>query len=93
MINNYTKTRIGEIGQIDSNLDLIICSDKVINMIENCEQGEDSLGSDHFPVYFSINVNTEHYRKETNILTSKKTRWEEYIDFLLKKESIFDSTE
>lgn len=52
-VENYdTMSRIGEIGQRSSNLDLIWCNSKILDMVTYC-LGEDS---DHYPVFFKCDI-------------------------------------
>ena len=49
-----------------SNLDLLIstmsCADKV-----NYHIGDDTLGSDHFPIFFNVNTDKYIYKKKRTI--------------------------
>lgn len=49
VVNYDTLSRIGEIGQRSSNVDLVWCNSKILDMVG---VGEDSWGSDHYPVFF-----------------------------------------
>lgn len=62
VINNDTKSRMGEIGQRDSNLDLIFGNDRGLNVLEY-EQSKDSWGSDHFPIHIECKMDYSQYQK------------------------------
>lgn len=85
MVNHDTLSRIGELGQRDSNLDLVWCNSAVADMI-GCQIGEDSLGSDHYPIFFEYNLIVKVYVKKTNRITSKCTDWSMYIGILIDRE-------
>lgn len=90
IVNSETKSRMGEVGQTDSNIDIIFCNDKVINLIDKYEQGEDSWGSDHFPIFVDFKIDTQHYSKKTNRISGKTTRWGKYIKILERKAGFLD---
>ncbi|KMQ90819.1 rna-directed dna polymerase from mobile element jockey [Lasius niger] len=72
VVNSDTLTRIGEGGTRPSNLDLIFSSDRLFSLMKH-KQGDDTWGSDHFPVSCEINVKKCPYRKLTNRISRKKT--------------------
>lgn len=78
IVNHDTKTRIGGIGQKDSNLDLIFCNSRIHHMI-SYYQGDDSWGSDHYPVFFKCEVEYKLYEKKSNRITSNRTDWKKYV--------------
>lgn len=98
VINSDTLSRMGEIGQRDSNIDLIFSSHNVLNLIDY-KQEEDTWGSDHYPLEFQISLNRKVYRKKSNRISTKKTNWKKYIGILMDKEeevksqNFFDLTE
>lgn len=51
VVNYDTLSRIGEIDQRSSNLDLVWCNSQILDMV-GYRVGEDSWGSDHYPVFF-----------------------------------------
>lgn len=73
IVNKDTKSRIGNIAQKDSNLDLMFCSADMIGLIEY-QQMEDPWDSDHFPIEFHIGINIRRYKKRTTRITNKKTK-------------------
>lgn len=60
IVNFDTLTRMGEMGQRDSNLDLVWCNSKILDMI-TYQVGEDSWGSDHCPVFLSAIFYIKHF--------------------------------
>lgn len=72
VVNEDTKTRIGEVGQSDSNIDLIFANDKALDLIKY-SVAEETWGSDHYPVFFELGVNRKLYKKITNRISSKLT--------------------
>lgn len=70
MVNTDTKTRIGEVGQKDSNLDLIICNDKLYNKVKYKIE-KNSWGSDHFPLKIELKIEIGSYRKRTNRISKR----------------------
>lgn len=57
-VNMDTCSRIGTIGERDSNLDLLFCSVNVLDTIEY-NQLEDSWDSDHFPIVFKFETSRD----------------------------------
>lgn len=92
VINTDTKSRMGGTGQLDSNLDLIFSNEDLIDEIRY-KQVEDSWGSDHYLIEFEIKENYETYRKRTNRISSKKTRWKEYTEYMRKEEEFLGKEE
>lgn len=76
-INEGTESRIGDIGQIGSNIDLIFSTMEIADSLE-CEQSNEPWGSDHYPLKLKLKKEVQIYRKKTNKFTTKKTRWKEY---------------
>lgn len=72
IVNTDTESRLGEGMQEKSNINLIFCSDNIVDKI-NYEQGKDAWGSDHFPIFFEISINNKIYSKVTNRKSTKKT--------------------
>lgn len=81
IVNDNTKTRIGEIGQMDSNIDLIFANDKAIDLIKY-SVAEETWGSDHYPVLFDIEMDRRIYKKITNRISNKLTDWSAYQAWL-----------
>lgn len=79
IVNEDTLSRMGEIGQNSSNIDLIFTSRGIIDKIQY-EQEEDNWGSDHFPIRATIQIEYEknQYTKVTNRISRKKTNWGQY---------------
>lgn len=92
IVNFDTKSRVGEIGQRDSNLDLIFCNPKVMHLM-SYSQGSDAWGSDHFPIFFECRFNCKRYTKKSNRITSGKTDWNKYIGLLQDRELDLESEE
>lgn len=92
IVNDETKSRIGEGGVRSSNIDLIFCSKDILQFTE-CTQLEDSWGSDHFPIKCEVRINRCIYKKKTNRLSKKKTDWKEYEKIILKMEDRIDEAE
>lgn len=77
IVNKDTESRMGEKKQKNSNIDLIFCSDNICDKV-GYEQGDDTWGSEHFPIRFDIKANGKDYKKLTNRISRKKTDWDEY---------------
>lgn len=92
VINHDTKTWIGEVGQRDSSLDLIIGNATVLNLV-SYSQEDDTWGSDHFPIRFSCVIDPKIYRKMTNGLSTKKTDWTVFTSIIKDKEAMLSSPE
>ncbi|KYN28600.1 hypothetical protein ALC57_01992 [Trachymyrmex cornetzi] len=75
-VNMDTSSRIGAIGERDSNLDLLFCSAVLDNIEYN--QLDDTWDSDHFPIVFKLATHRGIYSKRTNRITTKKTDWNKY---------------
>lgn len=72
-LNQDTISRIGNVGQESSNIDLIFSTVEIMDKLEY-EQIPDSWGSDHHPLEIRINESIIPYRKKTNRISTKKTR-------------------
>lgn len=83
VINEDTKTHVGEARLQDSNLDLIITNKTLYNYIEY-RQLCDTWGSDHFPLAISVRVKPDVYSKKSNRLSTVYTDWRLYADILNK---------
>lgn len=70
-LNTETLTRIGDNNQRSSNIDLILCTHDVPDIMDY-QQGEDPWGSDHFPLILEIKTSRITYHKITNRLSTKK---------------------
>lgn len=92
IVNHETKSRIGEVGKKNSNLDLTFSNGKILNSI-SFSQENDSWGSDHLPINFRCELDYRFYKKKSNRISIKKTDWRKYISRLREKESIFDKRE
>lgn len=90
VVNFDTLSRIGEIGQRNSNLDLIWYNSKILDMI-TYQMGEDSWGLDHYPVFFKCDISYRMYLKRMNRITSLRTDWEMYAGLLEDREYELDS--
>lgn len=76
-INTDTMSRLSYVNQHPSNIDLAFYSEKILDKI-NYTQLQDTWGSDHYPISFKMNNALEIYRKKSNRISTKKTRWKEY---------------
>lgn len=92
IVNDSTKSRIGEGGVRSSNIDLVFSTRDIFQFIE-CSQLEDSWGSDHFPIVAELKVNRCVYKKKTNRLSKKKTDWERYEEIMIDMEDKIDTEE
>lgn len=84
IINKDTKSRLGNSGQRDTNIDLMFATEEILEETKY-EQMSDTWGSDHFPIMFEISMRKEIYKKKTNRLSTKKTNWNEYSSVLSKE--------
>jgi len=70
-LNQETKSRIKNIRQVSSNIDLIFNTQKIVDKI-NIKQGEDTWGSDHYPIHLKLEIEIHRYKKRTNKISTKK---------------------
>lgn len=84
VINTESKSRIGEGGQKDSNLDLMFTSRNIVNKIEY-KQWDESWGSDHIPIIFNIHGTLQVYTKKSNRCSTKNTDWKEYKEIMYER--------
>lgn len=92
IVNWDTKSRIGEGGRRDSNIDLIFCSENIYDEIKY-KQVDDSWGSDHFPIELEIGIEKRIYKKRSNRVSSAKTDWKEYKRIIIEMEEELDKEE
>lgn len=83
-LNTDTLTRMGDNNQRSSNIDLILCTHDVPDIVDY-QQGEDPWGSDRFPLILEIKTSRITYHKITNRLSTKKTDCEEYHKWMDQK--------
>lgn len=83
-LNTDTITRIGDINQRDSNLDLILCSQEIPEISEY-QIIKDTWGSDHYPLLLDINTEGSTYQKKSNRIANKKTDWGKFTNWLTNK--------
>ena len=77
----------------ESNIDLIISNRNIIDKIE-CYVHDDTLGSDHFPITISLNVEKSPYIKKSLKLRSTHTNWENvYLKLDSSLENFYSFTE
>lgn len=89
IVNWNIKSRIGEGGRKDFNIDLIFCSENIYDEIK-CNQIEDTWGSDHFPIEIEIGINKRIYKKRNNRINGAKTNWKEYKKIMIEKKEELD---
>lgn len=87
-----TMSRLGNPYQRDSNIDLMFAKDSLLDKM-NYGQCSDTWGSDHFSIIFELGVNKRMYKKNTNRLSTKKTKWSDYYAYLEKEEKKLDKVE
>lgn len=92
VVNDDTKSRIGEGGKRDANLDLIFCSEGLVNKIRYVQE-EDSWGSDHFPISVEIGIEKKVYSKIGGRLSNKCTDWVKYKNIIEKEREMIKSRE
>lgn len=92
VVNYDTLSRIGELGQRSSNLDLVWCNSTIADVV-GCRLGKDSWGSDHYPVFFECNLTYKLYEKKTNRITSRRTDWKRYVGILEDRECELETEE
>lgn len=85
IINHDTKTRIGEVGQRNTNIDLIFSNSKIFSLIKY-KQEEESWGSDHIPISFVCETDYRVYRKKTNRTLKERTGENIHIGIFRGKE-------
>lgn len=90
VINYDTMSRLGSPSQRDSNIDLLFANDSVMEKI-SYKQGYDTWGSDHYPIIFEIKARRNTYKKKSNRLSTKKTKWLEYQAFLDSEDNKVDA--
>lgn len=77
-VNDKTKSRISEVGSVPSNLDLMFSSEDIFKLIDY-KQEQDTWGSDHYPIEYTIKINKEKHKKKQQI-NLKKNR----LDYISK---------
>ena len=95
MLNDNTKTHIDTRSGAKSNLDLIISTLNIREKI-NVTVLDDLHGSDHFPVFFDIQIYKNLYTRKTLKIKTIRTDWkkftmeldEKYNEFLLNNYNI-----
>ncbi|XP_071578331.1 uncharacterized protein [Temnothorax nylanderi] len=80
-VNVDTKSRNGYSGQRDSNIDLLFAAGDMAGDIEY-SQLEEPYDSDHVPICFSLDNNTQPYRKLSNKTSTKRTDWSRYQELI-----------
>lgn len=83
-INQETESRLENLGQSSSNIDLIFGSPKLADNAD-VNQEDDTWGSDHFPIELTLKGKIHRYKKKTNRISTKKTSWEKFPNEVLKK--------
>lgn len=89
--NANTVTHVDPRTGNTSNIDLILSTMAIADRIQ-LQACDETYGSDHFPLFFTIDVNTNSFNKKTFKITTKKTNWikfqknveEKYDTFLTK---------
>ena len=81
ILNHNTKTYIDVRNNTSNNLDLALTSTRLTG-ISTVYQGEDPMGSDHFPLHIEVYVGKYVYKKTNNRLSSQRTDWAEYKDIM-----------
>lgn len=81
IVNSDTKSRFGEGGMQDSNLDLLFCSGSMLHRFTH-SQINDTWGSDHYPISFSIDDELQPYENKSNRISNGKTDWGKYEEIL-----------
>ncbi|XP_036139740.1 uncharacterized protein LOC118644709 [Monomorium pharaonis] len=90
MYNNYiclnydTKSRLNRPDERGTNIDLIFINPYLIDET-TYNQGQDTWGSDHFPIVLNLKIDKSQYRKVFNRLSSKSTDWHKYKKEVEKK--------
>lgn len=92
VVNTDTMSRMGEGGNRLSNIDLMFCSENIHALIDYTQE-EDTWGSDHYSIIFTMGTNRSPYKKITNRISSKKTDWKTYAILMKEKEEILDTRE
>lgn len=85
IINTETTSRLGEGHQRDSNLDLMFASRDMVGNI-GYTRLDDSWGSDHIPIIFSLHASIQRYCKSSNRCSTKMTDWKEYRTIMKDRE-------
>ena len=81
ILNHNTKTYIDVRNNTSNNLDLALTSTRLTG-VSTVYQGEDPMGSDHFPLHIEVYVGKYVYKKTNNRLSSQRTDWVEYKDIM-----------
>lgn len=79
-LNDGSSTRLSPGLMNPSIVDLSFCSASLTPLVK-WEVGEDSMGSDHFPIYISLEINTFYLNNNNNNLRKfkfKNAKWDVY---------------
>lgn len=79
--NNNTLTYIQPYSTYETNIDLVFSSNMLSDKID-VSVGDDTRGSDHFPINVIVNVEKHLYFKKTFRIRSSKTDWEKFYEYL-----------
>ena len=82
--NLYTYSHIDAKQVKKSNINLIITSFNLVDKID-FSINNDTLGSDHFPIFISINTEKSAYSKKTFKIKTIKTDWQKFEAQLKEK--------
>lgn len=85
-------SRMGNIAQQDTNIDIIFVNDKLVQKM-NYEQLDDTWGSDHFPIVTELEVKRTRYKKQTNRISTKRTNWQDYEKEMEEQEQSLETDE
>ena len=71
-----------------SNIDLVTSTMAIADNI-NLQVCDETYGSDHFPIFFTVDANKNSYIKKTFKISTKKTDWSKFEKKLEEKYDIF----
>lgn len=98
--NNNSYTYVNMYHKVKSNIDLLIST---INMSDRIDfvVSEDTMGSDHYPIFCTLNIEKAFYNKKSFKIKSLRTDWsrflytldENYIQFLSQEYEVMTPCE
>lgn len=82
--NNNSVTRVNKNNHCRSNIDLVFSTTNIAHLLK-VKVTDDSLASDHFPIYIEYDAEKYRYYKKTFKIQSQRTNWSR-VSMILERE-------
>lgn len=92
VVNESTSSWLGDNRRKASNLDLAFTTEEIYDRIKY-KQGKDTWGSDHYPIFFKIELKRKAYKKKGFRISTSKTDWRKYKALLEDEEEYLQGEE